>query len=108
MAHIACLVVKVSYVSGRHKKTPEKQALVVGTKQSRQASKAVGPACLVLFPLLAHVLPSGFFTNLCSLTNLLFFDIYGYCTFHRYLWILFMFLPTNLVNENMPYLRSFS
>jgi hypothetical protein len=89
MACTACRVVKVSYVSGRHKKALEKQALVVGTKQSRQANKAVGPACFVLFPLLAHVLPSGFFTNLCSLSNLLFLDIYGYCTFLRYLWILY-------------------
>ncbi len=33
-----CLV-KVSYVSGRCKKILEKQALVAGTKQSRQAVK---------------------------------------------------------------------
>jgi len=40
MARTACLVVKVSYVSGHCKKTLEKQALVTGTKLSRQAIKA--------------------------------------------------------------------
>jgi hypothetical protein len=40
MAHTACLVVKVSYSSGHHKKTLEKKALVTRTKQSRQAVKA--------------------------------------------------------------------
>jgi hypothetical protein len=40
MACTACLVVKVSYVSGHHKKPLEKQALVAGAKQSRQAAKA--------------------------------------------------------------------
>jgi hypothetical protein len=48
MVCTACLVVKVSYVSGCHKKSLEKQALVAGTKQSRQANKAVEPACFGL------------------------------------------------------------
>ncbi len=51
MAHTACLVVKVSCVNGSCKKPLEKQALVAGTKQSGQASKADGPACFVLCPL---------------------------------------------------------
>jgi hypothetical protein len=64
MVRVTCLVDKVSHVSGRHKKTLEKQALVAGTKQRRQvveadrlqgckAGKAVRPACLVLCSLLA-------------------------------------------------------
>ncbi len=67
MAHTCCLVVKVSYVSGHHKNTFKKQALVAGTNKagwlSSQtglkglkgcwAEKAVRPACFVLCPLLA-------------------------------------------------------
>ncbi len=60
MVHTANLVVSVSYVSGRCKKKHfEKQALVAGTKQSRQAIKAGrltrlagwqgSPACLLCF-----------------------------------------------------------
>jgi hypothetical protein len=41
----------------------EKRALVVGTKQGRQADTAVRPAYFVLFPLLTLPLPSGFLTN---------------------------------------------
>jgi len=40
MAHTTRHVVKVSYVCSRHLKTLEKQAIVVGTKQSRLAIKA--------------------------------------------------------------------
>jgi hypothetical protein len=41
MVHVASLVVKVCYVSGcRKNKTLEKQALLAGTKKSRQAIKA--------------------------------------------------------------------
>jgi hypothetical protein len=45
MARNACLVVKANYVSGCHKKTLEKQALLAGSKkacghQGRQAYKA--------------------------------------------------------------------
>jgi hypothetical protein len=43
MAHTACLVCLVSTVSGHHKKT-EKQALVVCTKQCKQAERAVRAA----------------------------------------------------------------
>jgi hypothetical protein len=39
MAHKACLVCLVSTVSGRYNNT-EKQALVAGTKQSKQADRA--------------------------------------------------------------------
>jgi len=46
MARTACLAVKVSYVSGRHKKTLEKQALVAGTKQRRLAIEADRLICL--------------------------------------------------------------
>ncbi len=38
----ACLVRMVNSVSGCHKKYSEKQALVAGTKQSKQANKADG------------------------------------------------------------------
>jgi hypothetical protein len=48
------VVVKVHFVE---------QAQVVGTKQSRQANRAVGPAYYVLCLLLALALPRGFFTN---------------------------------------------
>jgi hypothetical protein len=41
----------------------KERALVVDTKQSQQAGKAVGPACFVLCQLLALALSSGFFTN---------------------------------------------
>jgi hypothetical protein len=40
MAHNACLVVKASYDSGCRKNTLEKQALLAGTKQCREAVKA--------------------------------------------------------------------
>jgi hypothetical protein len=43
MARTTCLVCLVSAVIGHHK-NPEKQALVVGTKQSKQAERAVRPA----------------------------------------------------------------
>ncbi len=48
MACTACIVDKVSYVSGCCKKPLLKQALVAVMKQSRQANKAVGPACFGL------------------------------------------------------------
>jgi hypothetical protein len=57
-----CLVLLVLLVAAT-KIHFEERALVVGTKQSRQADTAVRPACFVLFPLLALALPSGFFTN---------------------------------------------
>jgi hypothetical protein len=70
MPRTACLVIKVSYVSGRSNTTLEKQVLEAATKQSRQANKAVGSACFVLGPLalfcallLANATPCGFFTN---------------------------------------------
>jgi hypothetical protein len=39
MASNADVVVNVSYVSGRQKTHSEKQALVAGTKQSKQSKK---------------------------------------------------------------------
>jgi hypothetical protein len=39
MACTACLVCLVSTVSGCHKKNYEKQRLVVGTKQSKEANR---------------------------------------------------------------------
>ncbi len=40
MARTASLACQVSTVSGHRKKNSEKQALVAGTKQSRQAERA--------------------------------------------------------------------
>jgi hypothetical protein len=74
----------------------EEQALVVGTKQSRQANKATRPtsqadqqgswacllcfgsACFVLSLLLALALPNGFCTKKYTLSNKLFSDICGF------------------------------
>jgi hypothetical protein len=49
MACTASLACQVSTVSGHRKKTFEKQALVVDTKQSRQAERAVRAVYLFLF-----------------------------------------------------------
>jgi len=57
----------------------EEKALVVGTKQSRQAGKAAKPAHFVLCLLLVLILPSGFFYQLIYLEQ---------STFSlRYLWV---------------------
>ncbi len=51
----------------------------MGTKQSGQADKAVWLACFVLCPLPALALQSEFCTDLYTLSNLLFLDVYGSC-----------------------------
>jgi hypothetical protein len=48
MAHTASLVCQVSTVSG-HRKNTENQALVAGTKQSRQAERAVRATQYICF-----------------------------------------------------------
>jgi hypothetical protein len=90
MARTASLVCLVSIISVYHKKTLEKQAQVVGTKQSRQAikadrllrlsgcqaDKAVRPACFVMGLLLKKWMSNKLIcveqsTSMCSIHELL-------------------------------------
>ncbi len=65
MAHAVSLVFYISTVSGCYKSPLGRASAVAGTKQSRQADKAVGLACSILYLLIA-----------LTLSNLLVLDIY--------------------------------
>jgi hypothetical protein len=82
MAHTTCLACLVYTVSGCRKKRSEKQALVAGTKQSKQAKRAVMAdkyVCFCFVPATSTIVEVNVSqTNICIC--LLFLDIYSYIT----------------------------